>query len=206
MKAILLVGSPKEKNKSASWIIGDFLLKALTLNGAETKTSKLASFLDSKTGAKELIDAINLSDIIIFSSPLYADTPPTVVIQAMDIIKENKKNITSDKKIFVISNGSFPEASQNSTAIRIYRQFAKGMDFCWLGGFAIGMGPMLCRWRSLEIFGLLHAIKKAVLITAIAFIHNNYVPRAAEQLMAKTIIPKKIYLLLMRTKFACIAK
>lgn len=200
-KALLLAGSARHKNKSSSWLLGDFLLKSLSSNGFETNAFQLNFLINSKRWSEELISAINYYDILIFSSPVYTNSLPSFVIQVMEEIKENKKNITGNKKIFVISNCGFPEIEQNMSSINTYRQFAKEMDFTWLGAFGFSMGSLLSRWRFLNIFGIFHNIKKALFLAAAAIAQDETVPVIAQELAAKPIISVKLYTFLANLGF-----
>lgn len=200
-KVLLLVGSSKQKQKGSSWLLGSFLLKSLSANDFEAKTLHLASLINSEKWIEELIDAINHCSLIIFSSPLYANSLPSFVIRVMDEIKANKKNINGSKQIFVISNCGYPEARQNIPALCSYRQFAKDMNFNWLGALSFGMGSLLCRWHFLNIFGMFNRIKKAISISAAAISQNETIPLIAQEIAAKPLIPMKLYNFLANLSF-----
>ncbi|HPW42122.1 MAG TPA: NADPH-dependent FMN reductase, partial [Bacillota bacterium] len=72
-KAVLFIGSPK--GKSVSEALGAYLLGKLKEKGLSTDKIKIDKLVGSERGQLELFDAVNQADIIIFSCPLYVDSP-----------------------------------------------------------------------------------------------------------------------------------
>lgn len=109
-KALLLVGSPKP-NESTSEVLGDYILKGLQKNEFKTEKISLRRVLNAKKGSKDLFKAVNEADLIIFSSTLYVDSTPAIVIKAMELITENRQDKKELKKqsMMAISNSGFIE-------------------------------------------------------------------------------------------------
>lgn len=191
-KALFLIGSPKSNSKSSSWHIADSLIKAMAVNGVESKVLRLISLVGSSKSERELLDAISDCDVLIFSSPVYNGVP-SFVIRVMDAIKNNRANIRGRKEIFVISNCGIPRAEQNNTAINIYRQFAKEMGFIWLGAFAICMGPIIifCGGIIRKMFGW--NMNKAIASAACDISMGRPVSERAKELMSRPIMPVWLY-------------
>ncbi len=197
-QAILLVGSLK-RTKSTSDFMGSYLLSLLSKNGFQTKKMYIGS-LDSKEKRNELLSYLDHSDIVIFSSPLYIDCEPYLVIKAMEAIAEHRKNNKSIKRslFLVISNGGYPEAQHNNTALSIYHHFASECDFEWAGGLAMGMGAAFSISAVRGVGPIIGNLKKAIEITASALSNNKPIPNQAIKLMAKAIVPIWIYSCLAR--------
>ncbi len=148
--ALVLVGSPKPKD-SKSEALGQFLLDKLKEKGLETEIISLRKALKSGEGISEMLSAVNRTDLIILSSPLYIDSSPYIVIKAMELINKNRKSKEPSKKrlFFAISNCGFPEPLHNDTALAIYRRFAIESGFEWTGG--LGLSSMSDATGALEI-------------------------------------------------------
>ncbi|MFA6320478.1 MAG: hypothetical protein WCY36_01315 [Candidatus Omnitrophota bacterium] len=192
-KILILISSPKQGHKCASWIAGDMLAKALAGNNVESTIINLAALMNSEKWEENLLCAINGHENVVFSSPINNGGPPSFVIRAMDSLKKNMSKINNSKGMFAISNCGFPEARQNNSAVNIYRQFAKESGFSCLGVFAIGMGPMLMYGRGLVLTILGLNIKKAFSVAAKAIARGEAVPKRAEELISKPIIPVGMY-------------
>ena len=99
-----------------------------------------------------MISAIDQSDIIILSSPLYIDSAPSKTIELMTYINEasNLEKISKKKRLlFAISCGGFPEYYHNSLVLKMYKQFALESGFVWAGGLPIG-GAMTYAQHSMS--------------------------------------------------------
>jgi multimeric flavodoxin WrbA len=194
-KILFLYGSPKQTSKSASWLLGGFLLKRLTDRGAEIRKVSLVSLVNSKRGNEELVDIVHWCDILVFSSPLYLDCQPSFVIRAMDIIKMNKEKIGNGKGVFAISNCGFPEASQNMVVLNIYKQFTKELNFNWLGGVAVGMGhAYITGCYFLGTFGAFSKTKKAFMAAADNLMQPNLESKMTNDFVINPIMPSVLYL------------
>jgi multimeric flavodoxin WrbA len=194
-RTLILIGSPKQDLKCASLIAGSVLAKALTDNGASYTLINLTVLMKSEKWAEELLDLVNSHENIVFSSPIQNGGPPSFVIRAMDILKENMSRIGKGKGLFAISNCGFPEAKQNNSAVNIYRQFSKETGLSWLGSFAIGMGPMLMYGRGLVLKILGVNIRRASSMAAEAIVCGEPVPKKAEELASRPMIPISAYIL-----------
>ena len=140
-KALILIGSPK-RALSTSDFIANYFVEALKKNGVISHKQNISTlFLDEST-KNRFFTQIDTYDLIFFSCPLYLDGPPYPVIKAMELIKKHRNDFgkQNKQKFYVISNGGYPEASHNDTAMLIYRQFAEESGFEWMGGLEVGMG------------------------------------------------------------------
>lgn len=195
-QALLLVGSPKPNN-STSEVLGDYLLEGLQRNGLRTDKVNIHRLLRSANGNEELIKAVNTCDILIFSGPLYVDSTPAIIVRAMEIIAENRRENKQLKKplMLAISNSGFPEAHQNHTALGIYKCFAKEAGFEWVGGLALGGGGAINGQPLAKLGGMVKNICKSLDLTVSALLNENMIPEEAVKLMEKPMFPKWIYLM-----------
>jgi hypothetical protein len=194
-KALLLIGSPK-KYQSASEFTGGFLLALLDEKGMRTEKLQMLPLIQSEEGKNILLSAIDSTDIIIFSCPLYIDSMPHWVISTMELIVEYRKKLNNPKKqtFVAISNCGYPEAKHNNVALAIYRKFAKEADFKWAGGLAFGMAAATCVKISKKAGFLFQNVKKTLNITADALIEDRYIPKEAYELMVKPFAPAWFYI------------
>lgn len=197
LRSVLLVGSPKGA-KSTSESLGTYLVDPLEENGWQTEKVRINRSLKSDQGQEELLSAIDSSDLLILAFPLYVDSLPSRLIKAMEIIAEHRKAIEEPKKpqLLAIANSGFPEAHQNDTALAICRRFAKESAIEWIGGLALGGGGAI-DGRSLDnAGGMVRNVKKSLDLTALALIEGKPVPQDAIDLMAKPLVPTRLYLFL----------
>jgi hypothetical protein len=162
----------------------------------------------------EMITAIDQSDIIILSSPLYIDSAPSKTIELMTYINEAVKiGKFSQKKrlLFAISCGGFPEYYHNSLALRIYEQFAMESGFEWAGGLPIGgamtyaqhpMSAMIQHVKTLPendprqySYGKATMLLDSVLTASVDYLSKGEVVPVSElQKLEKVIVPLQAFI------------
>jgi hypothetical protein len=192
-KALLIVGSPKLAN-SASEALGKYLLHNLHDKGFKIDKINMLAMLKSENGIQELLSAIDRTEMIILSCPLYVDSPPAAVIKAMELIVEAK--VGKKQKIITISNCGFPEAHHNNVSLEIYKNFSIEAGFEWMGGLALGAGPSIGGRDLTELGGMVKDIRKSLDLIADDICNSKQISREAQDLMRKSIIPSWTYLLL----------
>ena len=194
-RALLLVGSPRGA-KSNSESLGAYLLDQLRESGLETEKLRIYALLKSDEGRGKLLGAVDRAGIIVLAAPLYADSAPSGVIRAMELMLEARRGQEAPKKPWFVAivNCGFPEARQNDTALRIYRRFAAEAGLEWAGGLALGGGEAIGR-RPLDKTGrMLRRVRHSLDLAADALADDRPVPDEAVALMAKPVIPKWLYL------------
>lgn len=172
-------GSPKLKNSNS-----EFFLSKISKNDK--------FFYVYKDKFSKILKDIENVDTIVFSFPLYVDSPPNKVIELFEYIYDNKINI-KNKKIYTIINCGFWEALHNKTASLIVENFAINNNARYMGSFNIGAGEIIGKCEYKKIYKLisipfLFKIKKFK-----THIFNN-----KKIMLATTIKPmtKKIYIYL----------
>lgn len=191
---LLLVGSPFGF-RSTSSSLGSYLMDRLTEKGFTTNKAHIHRLVKSQEGIEELLHLVGIADLVVLTFPLYVDSLPAPIIKAMEIITKYREEAadTRRQKFIAISNSGFPEASQNLIAREICRCFAQRSGFEWAGGLALGMGPAIRRKPLDEVGGMARNVKKALDLTARALSEEKAVPEEATKLMAKSIIPRTLY-------------
>ena len=191
--ALLLVGSPKKSNSSSD-SIGSYLLDKLSENEYPTKKLNILSSLSNDADIETFLGAVNSSELIILTFPLYVDSLPAGVIKSFELIASHreKNKITSAPKMIAIANCGFPESSQTRTALDICQCFANSVGFKWNGSLALNGGVIAGRPLK-EQSGILKNVIKSLDLTCEALVNNNPIPIEAENLMEKQFIPSWIY-------------
>lgn len=127
----LINGSPKPINSNSL----NFLKKI-------SKNIQHDKIFDLKTKKyEELIENIYKSNIIVLSFPLYADSPPSITLEFLDYIIDNKINL-KNHILYVIINCGFKEAEQNITALNIIKNWCNKVELIYGGSLLIGAGEI----------------------------------------------------------------
>ena len=84
----------------------------------------------------------------------------------------------------------------NTTALAICETFARQAEFEWAGSLALGGGPMLNGAPLVQLGGQTIPICKALDLAAEALAHGQSIPQAAQDIMAKPVIPHWVYALM----------
>lgn len=195
-KVLLLVGSPRG-HKSVSFSLGNYLLNRLAEKEFRTEILYPHRMINSEKGLAVLFQALENSDIIILASPLYVDSSPAPVIRTMELIHSHRSAFPGNKPIrfLAISNCGFPEPGHNAAVSAIYRRFASESGFQWAGCLTVGGGGSL-DGKSLEQAGSMAKIlRKALDLTAFSLAEGGTIPREADVILSKPLMPIWLYTL-----------
>ena len=194
-KAVLLVGSPRGL-QSVSRSLGQRLLDGLASRGLAVETHSIYGALDSPDKEKALMAAALSADLLIFAFPLYVDHLPAPVIQTLDRLAAGRKELRTAPRarLTALVQCGFPETHQNKPAIDIMRRFAELNGFEWAGGLALGMGGAAGgRPMPERPSGLLRGVLLALDQAAAALAAGGKIPEETIALLAKPMMPKKLY-------------
>ena len=121
----------------------------VNLSNSNYFLTKLKSNLDEynlfelkKSQKEDIINSIKKSQVIVFAFPLYVDSPPSIVLDFLDYIVDNKINL-KDKKVYIIINCGFREGTQNKTAINIIKTWCKRTKATYVCSILIGAGEIV---------------------------------------------------------------
>jgi len=192
-RALLLVGSPKG-TRSTSACLGSRVLDGLKVRGWETHTLTLKASLSKEEGRAELLDAVDRTDLLLLSFPLYNDALPVFVLQALSAIAARRKaaQTPAEQRMAVIINNGFPETYHNAAAIAVCRKFAAESGIHWAGSLALGAGEAISGGQPLMERKGLPSVKhvlKALDQAAEALHDGQSVPSKAVEMIAKTPVP-----------------
>lgn len=196
-RALLLVGSPRA-SRSNSAALGSYLVDRLGEKGFEAGKSYVYPSLASEKGLAALLSAVRDADLVIIAFPIYADSLPSGLIRAMELIAEDRGRGGPAKRqrLLAVSNSGFPEASHSAPALAMCKRFAGEAGFEWAGGLALGGGESI-GGRPLErAGGLVRNVRKSLELAAGALARGEAVPAEAVELMARPLTARWLYLLM----------
>jgi len=192
-RALLLVGSPKTR-KSTSYSLGGYLFGHLAEQGIQTETIYLHTVVRSAPKWQALLDALDAADLVTLVFPIYVDSLPAPVTEALERIAAHRQGREADGKLFsAVTNCGFPEAYQCATGLAICETFAQQAGFAWAGGLALGAGEMINGTPLVEAGGKAIRIRQALELAAGALAQGQPVPDEAREALAKPVIPHRLY-------------
>jgi multimeric flavodoxin WrbA len=196
-RALLLVGSPKTR-KSTSNSLGGYLFEQLSAQSIHTETIYLHTVLRSPVKTQALFDAVDAADLVTLAFPLYVDSLPAPVIEALERIAAHRQGRDpSHRQLFTaIANCGFPEAYQTATALAICETFARQAGFEWAGALALGGGQMINGAPLAQGGGKTIPIRKPLELAAEGLVQGQAIPKAAQDLLGKPIVPHWVYRLM----------
>lgn len=196
-RALLLVGSPKTR-KSTSHSLGGYLFDQLAVRSVHTEIIYLHTVLRNTQKMQALLDAVEAADLVTLAFPLYCDSLPAPVIDALERIASHQQGRGwSQRKLFTaVANCGFPEAYQCDTALAICEIFARKAGFTWAGSLALGGGGMINGFPLAEGGGKTIRIRQALDLAAEALARGDDIPRKAREGLAQPIIPHWMYWLI----------
>jgi len=196
--ALLLIGSAKPTGSSTSEALGNYLALRLQERGIATTTMHVARALRTEERSATLLAAVDAADIVILTFPLYVDSLPYLVTQALERIAADRTGQTRERRplFLAIANCGFPEAVHNTTALAICRQFADEAGCAWAGGLALGEGGAISGRPLIAAGGMAHNVVAALDRAAAALAAGQPVPEEVATLMARPLIPAWAYMLM----------
>ena len=193
--ALLLVGSAKPVGESTSEALGGYLAQRLQLRGVSVTTMHVARALRTAARTEALLAAIARTDLFILAFPLYVDSLPHLVIEALERIAawRQAQSVPAPMAFLAIANCGFPEAHHNDVALAICEQFAAAAGMTWAGGLALGAGGVVHGQPLDAEQGMTRQVAHALDLAADALAAGAPVPDAAASLMAQPLMPPRLY-------------
>jgi NAD(P)H-dependent FMN reductase len=196
-KAVFLIGSPRGK-KSASRALAERLMAGLSGRGVASEIHSLTRAVESEEKAAAMLEAVEKTDILVFSFPLYVDQLPAPVVWTLERIAERRKQGRSDRHAWLaaIVQSGFPETHQNLPAVEIMRRFAESSGFRWAGGLAMGMGGAAGGQDNEKREGMLRNVFRGLDLAAVGLSQDRPIPGEAVSLFARKLMPHWLYFLM----------
>lgn len=196
-RALLLVGSPKTR-KSTSNSLGGYLFEQLGARGVQTETIYPHTVLRNPQKLQAMLDAVEMADLVTLAFPLYCDSLPAPVIEAMEHIAAHRQGrVPSQRQLFsAVANCGFPEAYQCDTALATCEIFANQAGFEWAGAMALGGGGMVNGFPLAEGGGKTLRMRQSLELAAEGLVQRSAIPPEARDGLAKPIVPSWVYWLM----------
>lgn len=195
MKVLILIGSPKGRH-SASGTLASKLAERLRDQGAAVCDEPVHIGMRSEEGTRLLLDAVEVSDLVVLAFPLYVDSLPAPLTRLLERIAERRTggSPAGSPRVAVLVQCGFPEARQCDTAIGICRLFAERTGMGWAGALAMGMGGQLVGdFRKLPGGG--KHILDALDMASKSLSCGGDIPAEATALFARSLMPRWMYTL-----------
>jgi hypothetical protein len=147
---------------------------------------------------QELLQAVDRSDLVILAFPLYVDSLPYLVTQALERIAAHRqaKPALKPASFLAIANCGFPEPQHCNPALAICEQFAQVTGLRWAGGLALGAGGAISGRSLAGLGGMVQNAVAALDLTAAALAAGEPAPEEAVARMANPMMPAQAYILL----------
>jgi hypothetical protein len=193
--------------------LGRYLLAGLEAEGATCGMMRANRCLRD-AGLARLLQTVDDVDLFVLASPLYVDSLPYLVTRCLERIADHRAGVRSQAadagvpgtgcvgswskpargpRFLAILNCGFPEAEHNRVALDICRAFARRAGLEWAGGLALGGGEAIPQTPLAEAGALVRHVREALDLTAVALLAGAPVPERAVELMARPLVPDRVY-------------
>lgn len=195
-RIVLLIGSPKG-NGGTSASIGNFILKKLQQDGISLKTHHVGKAVKKEEKWDLLVKGVDAADIVILSFPLYWDSLPSHLIEALERLHAHRKEIETrnEQKFYVVVNNGFPETWHNEVSITVCRRFAREAGFKWQGALNIGGGSAINEKPLEETGGMTLKLREVLEMAAAAIAKGEPLLEEGENRFEKQLYPWWVALL-----------
>jgi multimeric flavodoxin WrbA len=193
-RAVLLVGSAKPTGTSTSEALGTYLMGRLADRGVVTAI-RFVNRSARRDHIAPLLHDLDHADLLVLASPVYVDALPYLVTRALERIADHRARPgpRRETRFAAILNCGFPEVGHCDTAHGICRSFARHAALDWAGALAMGAGGVM-GGRPLDAAGGMARHARAALeLAAEALADGQPVPRRAAALMARPLVPGRLY-------------
>ena len=196
--ALLLVGSPKP-GRSSSLALGEYLLAELARRGWGIETVNLRRVMNDPGRLHAAVDGCEL---LVLAYPLYVFGLPAPVVLTLERLAEAPRDHAGAEapavapRLVGIVNCGFPEHAHNDLSIAMCRLFAAQAGWHWCGALSLGGGGVLDGGPLRERGPVARSVRRALECAAEALDDGRDIPKEAVRLMAKPMVPPRIYRLM----------
>ncbi|KOA18711.1 hypothetical protein CLHOM_29950 [Clostridium homopropionicum DSM 5847] len=158
-KFVAIIGSPKLKKSSSSAIVHR-ISEILHTDIAQYRALDIINAPNKNVIENDILQA----DILLFVFPLYVDSLPGSLMEALVGLEKTLQNSTNSlPKVYAICNCGFYDAEQTAVALDIIQNYCNKTGLDWQYGIGIGCGGMIAEEPSnLKANGPLRNIFKAL--------------------------------------------
>lgn len=185
-RVAFLVGSPKGLERSGSAILGRVVIDGLEKLGWQSTAVHLHASVKSEDSRVSLIEAVDQSDLVVLSLPLYVDSLPAPVIEALASIAQSRsgRDVESVPRFFSIVNCGFVDPWQNAGAQNMLKLFCKEAKLEPIGDLSLGAGGAITK-----------KVRQAFDLVIAALHEEKDVPDRVKELTKRRVMPAFLYVL-----------
>jgi hypothetical protein len=195
-RSLVLVGSPRGR-ASVSAGLASHLGGLLRERGVVVSTQWIQGSLRADPELNGIADALSGTDVVVLAAPLYVDSLPAPVTEALELLARKRARAAFPRPRFLaIVNCGFPEAVHTDTALAICRLWAGEAGLDWIGGLGVGGGGMLEGRPLAELGSRARSVTRALALSANAIARGEILPAEALGLARTLTIPAWLYRLL----------
>jgi len=192
-RALLLVGSPRG-SASTSAGIASHLEGLLREQGLTVSTAWIHKSLREDPELRSLAGEVRGADVVVLVTPLYVDSLPAAVTEALEVLaRQGASGVSARPRFSAIVNCGFPEAVHTDTALAICRLWSRDAELDWIGGLGIGAGGMLAGKPLAELGGRARIVTRALSLSASAIARGGIIPEEAQRLARTLTVPTWLY-------------
>lgn len=133
MNITFINGSPKAKGSASQAILNDLKTFLPTQNIKEVHFNK-------SNVTEVQIETLKLSEVIVFSFPLYVDSVPSNLLACMIEIEKELRSLPIT--VYALCNNGFYEGIQNRHALSVIKNWSVKTNLTWGQGVGVGCGGM----------------------------------------------------------------
>jgi hypothetical protein len=196
-RAVLLVGSPRPPGQCVSEPLARYLAEQLAGRGVAASLWR-ATRTCKEPGMRQLLQAVDRADLFVVASPVYVDSLPYLVMRALERIAEHRHEVAEPHEcaMLAIVNCGFPEARHTTVALDICRIFAGRARLSWTGGLGLGGGGAITGRPLQQLGWYARNVRRSLDLAADALLAGRPLPAEAEALMARPLMPERVYTLI----------
>jgi multimeric flavodoxin WrbA len=191
--ALIIYGSPKGMKGSAA-NLADYFGSKLQEKGLQVEKVAANRSLTDAEEKERLLGGFDKADVVMICFPLYVDTLPAGLLQALHMIVENGARMSQKERVLAAEcHCGFPEGSQTATALANCKHFADRMGMKYAGGIGLGQGPMFIEGKVNEMkYAKNHLPLFGQAIDSI--VKGEEIPKSVLDGMKRQFVPTFMYL------------
>ena len=193
-RAVLLVGSARPPGTGNSEALASYLLARLVEAGMETEVFHVHR-CQRPEKERALFEAVDEADLFVLSTPLYVDALPYLVTRCCERMAAHRaaKPTEHRSRMVALVNCGFPELEHTLIALDICRVFARQAGFVWSGALGLGGGEAIGGKPLEEVGSMTRHVRSGLDLAAEALLADRVIPEEAQRLLARPMIPSRMY-------------
>lgn len=190
MKSALVIFDRYTGKGKPSFILSQFLAGLLEQKEINVKLYNTADLIQNN---ETMITTMNASDFIIFSFPLVLDTPPSDILELMELIWKERETLNNEKTVAFIGQTIFSDVEQNDLSVQMMKTFSVKMNFKWLGGLILSQSEAIRGRQLIDMKRKAKHIIEALKIMAEDICEERPISQKAYHLINKRIMSVASY-------------